>query len=126
MLGSKQNKYLKKVRFVVYLQLSLGSLSTIAALIVTYSLNSTFSGFLGMLVAVVPTLVYIKFAFGKGLHQLPLDVWKNHKRAMQYKFITTLLVFASIFFLYRNCNFLVLFAVYIITSLANWLALIRN
>lgn len=89
------------------------------------NLYSCLSALLGFLLALLPALVYIKVVYTDRV--LPAEVvMVRHKKAELYKFFTNILGFVIVFICFRQVHLLVLFASYLVTLSAYWLALLRR
>ncbi len=118
------NQYFKDVKNIIKLQLVLGLCFVIFVVIISKSYNNILSAFLGLLIALIPTIAYTKIAFAKGLVNYPSVILARHKKAMLLKFIFNIILFALVFLSYKQCNFFVLFTSYMITLSGSWVSLI--
>lgn len=123
MLGSGQIKLVNKT---LVLQALLGLFSVVISGLIFKTTNAILSSALGCSLVIIPTLVYIKIGFAKGMIVLPSEAFRLHKKAMVAKFTANLVLFLLVIILYRKCNFLILFLTYIVTLSSNWLNLVIN
>ena len=87
------NRHFKNVKNIIKLQLFMGLLCSIFTIVITKDINSSFSAFLGFILAILPTLIYIRIAFAKGLIAAPQVVLARHYKAMILKFILNIILF---------------------------------
>ena len=120
------SQHFNGVKNIVKLQLLFGCICIIFASLMSKSVNSALSAFLGLLLAFVPTLVYIKIAFAKGLVNYPSIILERHKKAMLLKFVLNFILFALVFIFYKKCNYFALFGTYIVTLSGYWISLIKK
>lgn len=111
---------------VIKLQLAGGASCSLIALIIMQNRSYFVSALLGCIIAIIPTVVYIKIAFAKGVINYPQKALKQHKNAMVLRFLTSLLLFAVVFMCFKHCDFLVLFSTYIIVLSAYWFSLVTS
>lgn len=109
---------------VVKLQFFIGLTAIFFVAVISQKLNILISAGFGFVLAYVPTVVYSKIAFAKGLVVLPHVALLQHQKAMLIKFILNLLLFGLVFLLYKQCNFMALLFVYFMTLSAYWISLI--
>lgn len=80
------------------------------------------SSILGLLLAVIPTVVYAKIAISKKVENYLL-AYKKHKTAMIIKFVVNGIGFLLVFSMIKNLSAGVLFSVYIIALSGHWTSL---
>jgi F0F1-type ATP synthase assembly protein I len=120
-----RDKNFNQVLTVLVLQCILGGSFSIICLLVTHELRDLFSAGLGFGLVVIPTLVYIKVAFAKGVIVLPHIAIGLHKKAIIYRFIISTVLFSAVCIGYKNCNFLILFLSYLVTLSGYWFGLLK-
>ncbi len=120
------SQHFNGVKNILKLQLLFGCSCIIFAIFMLKNVNGILSAFLGLLLALVPTLVYIKIAFAKGLVNYPSVILARHKKAMLLKFIINFILFAIVFIFYKKCNYFALFGTYIVTLSGYWVSLIKK
>ena len=119
-----KSRSLAPVWRVVKLQLILAIICTLIVLMTVHSRNAVISSLVAAMIAIIPTALYIKIAFAKGVVNYPQNALKQHKKAMVARFLASLVLFFLVCCYFRQCNFLVLFIVYIIILSAYWFSLV--
>lgn len=122
----KQSKDSFVVHKVIKTQLVLAVAGILCIGLVTRNFNSILSVMFGCIVAFVPTLIYVKVAFQKGLLAYPNQVLKRHQRAVVLRFLVSFFLFSLICYSYSSCNFLLLLVAYVITLSSYWIILITK
>lgn len=120
------NQHFIGIKNIVKLQLIFGLSCVIFTAIIIKNFSGVLSAFLGLLLALMPTIAYIKIAFAKGLVDYPSVVLGRHQKAMLLKFLLNIILFALVFISYKQCNFFALFATYFITLSGYWVSLIKK
>ena len=111
---------------VIKFQLTLGIACTVMVLLVTNNLNDMLSALTGVILVIIPTLMYAFIAFRKGVIAYPVVALKRHQMAMLLRFVTNLVCFAAVVILYRQCNFPLLLLAYCVTLSGYWFSLIKK
>jgi F0F1-type ATP synthase assembly protein I len=114
------------VKKQVFTQLMCGLVALIFFALADFSYNTIASSIIGTFIAVLPTIIYAKFAFAKGLVVLPKEALRLHKKAMVYKFIANILLFVIVLGLYKKCNYIALYCSFLAALCGNWFSLIRH
>lgn len=115
---------LYKYMHVVKLQVLLGSLCFIAA-ILSWNLYVIISALLGALLVIIPTLVYIRVSMVRKV--LPVgQVFAKHQKAELFKFFTNLFGFAIVFITFKKVHVLALFTTYVVTLSSYWISLYKQ
>jgi F0F1-type ATP synthase assembly protein I len=102
----------------------MGLLTAIVIAAHTRSMNALLSGMIGLIIALISTIVGAKIAFSDGLVVAPSVAYTRHKKAMIGRFILNLLLFAVVVLVYRQCNYIALFLTYIVALSGYWIGLI--
>ena len=122
---SINNKHFSSVLKVFRLQIAIGVIVFLLITFVKYNINSSVSALLGLLCALLPTIIYIRVAFVKQILSAE-NVLKLHKRAMVFKFISNLILFVLVFLFYKKCDAVALFVAYIFTISGYWFGLFNR
>ena len=122
---SINNKHFSNVLQVLKWQITLGVLAILLICFVKYNINSIASALLGLLCALLPSIIYIKIAFVKRVLSAE-NVLRLHKNAMMAKFVTNLVLFALVFLFYKKCDVVALFLTYIVTLSGYWFSLFNS
>ncbi|MCC2645122.1 MAG: hypothetical protein K0R94_900 [Burkholderiales bacterium] len=109
---------------VVIIQLAMGLVAVLLLTVHQQNINTLPSSIIGLALAIVPTIVYTKIAFGGGLFLAPHVVYLRHKKAMISRFITNLLLFSIVLVAYKQCDYFALLITYIATLSGYWMSLI--
>ncbi len=109
---------------ILKLQVIVGIICAGLVFVITHSRNSFISSICGSLLAIIPATIYAIIAFRRGAVNYPRDALQQHKKAITFRFLTTAILFTLVCYYFRQCNFLLLFAVYIISLSAYWLSLV--
>ncbi|MCX8514396.1 MAG: hypothetical protein ORN24_02390 [Burkholderiales bacterium] len=120
------NQYLNLGKRVLVLELIIAIVFIGAITIITNNTNSALSALFGGVLVISSTLVYFYVAFRKGVIANSNIALKRHKIAMILKFSTNVLGFALILSLFKDCNFIIFIAAYVITLSGYWLSLIKK
>ena len=116
---------LKEYLRIIILKIGLATIFNVIIAVFSQNLYSCLSALFGSLLALFPALVYIKVAYSKKI--LPAEqILVRHKKAELYKFLTNIFGFVIVFISFRQVHALVLFASYLVTLSAYWLALFRR
>ncbi len=116
------NAALRQYLQVVKLQFLIGVLAILVTAVKSLNSYATISAILGFLLALLPTLVYIRIAWSKKV--LPPDtVFAKHKKAELYKFFVNLFGFAIVFIFFRQVHALALFTTYVVTLSSYWFSM---
>lgn len=118
-------KYRTTVFKLARLQLVMGLVVTVSFAAYKQSLNTAFSGIAGILLAIIPTVVYARVAFGKRSVEIPVVALSRHKKGMIARFLLNLVLFAVILFFYKKCDYIALFVVYFIVLAGYWVSLVK-
>lgn len=119
------DKNLTKVMAVVKLQIFIAIAWVLCVVIVAHNLNTISSSVLGALIAIIPTYIYVKFAFKDGVVVAPIRALRNHKMAILVRFILNLSLFLLVCLFYQRCNFLALLGAFFVVLSAYWLSLLK-
>lgn len=120
------NNGLKKTIFnVIKLQLIQGVIAVVVVTLYMKSFVGFYSGFLGLLIAVIPTLVYAKVVVTKKIDNANI-MYGKHKKAMAVKFIINGVGFFIVFLNFKNISVFSLFTVYVIAISGYWTSLISS
>lgn len=120
-----RDKNFSKILFVLIFQAILGLGFSTLCFIISNELRSLLSSLLGFALVFIPTLVYIKVAFSRGLVVLPDVAIKLHKKAIIYRLGITTILFILVFACYKNCNFFIFFVTYLVTLSGYWFSLLK-
>jgi F0F1-type ATP synthase assembly protein I len=120
------NQYLVLGKRVIILELMIALIFVVAITGISQNINTALSALFGAGLVILSTLVYFYVAFRKGVIANSNIALKRHKMAMILKFSTNVLGFALILAIFKNCNFIVFIAAYIITLSGYWLSLIKK
>jgi F0F1-type ATP synthase assembly protein I len=104
----------------------MGLIATVALAVHKHSLNTAFSGIAGLFLAIAPTVVYARIAFADQLVVTPGVAFARHKKAMLWRFLLNLVLFAVVLFLYKKCDYIALFVAYFITLAGYWVSLVKS
>ena len=110
---------------LIKIQLTVGLIATVILAVHKNSMNTAFSGIVGLVLAIVPTVVYAKIAFANHLVVAPSVAFVRHKKAMIGRFVLNLLLFAIVLFFYKKCDYIALFVAYFIALAGYWISLIK-
>ena len=106
------------IRVIKY-QITQGAIAVLALSLWYQSKIVIISSILGLLLAVIPTVVYAKLTISKKVENYLLT-YKKHKTAMIIKFIVNGAGFLLVFSMIKNLSPGVLFSVYIIALSGHW------
>ena len=120
-----KNQHLILGQKVIRWELSLALICTLVVAVVTRNYNSIISAFLGGVLVLVPTLIYVYIAFRKGVIAYPGVALGRHQQAMVLRFVVNFVLFALVVIIYRQCNFLLLLISYFVTLSGYWLSLVK-
>ena len=120
-----KHKHATTVFRLVKIQSVMGLVATVALAAYGHSINTAFSGIVGLLLAIVPTVVYAKIAFANHLVVAPAVAFARHKKAMLSRFLLNLMLFAIVLALYRKCDCVALFVTYFVTLAGYWVSLVK-
>ena len=87
--------------------------------------DSLYSALFGLLIALIPTLVYASVVISNKIDDANTMLHK-HKKALVLKFLTNALGFLTVFLIIRNIDGFALFCVYIVTISGCWTSLISS
>jgi F0F1-type ATP synthase assembly protein I len=104
-------------------QISLGFIAFSLVSIFYCNINASIAAVLGIAIAVIPSLIYIKVAH-KATPVPAIQYYAAHKKALLYKFLVNLLSFTLVLLIFRSKYILALFLTYIITLSGSWLVLL--
>ena len=116
-----RGNYLK----VAKIQLIVGLIVFLLLSIFFRKLEISVSSGLGLLLAIIPTLVYIKVVW-KSQYLAVTKVYAQHKKALLLKFLCNLAGFALVLVTYHEVQFLALLVTYVITLSGTWLSLLTR
>jgi hypothetical protein len=120
------SKNLTIVWTLIKIQLTLGLVAVTAVAFFKHNANSICSGFVGLVLAIVPTVIYAKIAFGNGLVSIPVIAYSQHKKAMLSRFMLNLIFFAMVILIYKRCDYVALLLVYFVTLAGYWISLVKQ
>lgn len=109
---------------VVIIQLIMGLLAVLIFVANKHTTDTLVSSFVGLALAIAPTIVYTKIAFGRGLFLAPNTVYLQHKKAVISRFILNLLLFSVVLLVYKHCNYAALLTTYIAGLSGYWISLL--
>jgi len=112
------------IKKLFILQFFLGGMAITAFSIIKHDLTATFSGILGVLLVMLPSLIYVRMTVLNKRVANPYIILGRHKKAMVVRFFSSALLFLFVVLLYRKCNFLVLFVTYCVAISSNWFVLL--
>ena len=116
----RQN-YLKVVKW----QLIVGLIVFLLISVVFRNVQVSTSSGLGLLLAIVPSLVYIKLVWNS--QYLPIiRVYAQHKKAILLKFITNIAGFMLVLVAYHEVQFLALLVTYVSSLTGTWFSLLAS
>lgn len=119
-------RHLVVVKKVLQLQMLLALIVALCTYLVHRNIHDVYSSIIGAIIAIVPTLVYIRIAFKNGLVTSPVRALSKHQKAFFVRFALNLILFSIVFLFCRNCNFLILFISYGVVLSAYWLSLVKT
>lgn len=119
-------RHLVVVKKVLQLQILLALIASLCTYMVHRNIYDVYSSIIGAIIAIVPTLVYIRIAFKDGFVTSPVRALSKHQKAFFVRFALNLILFLIVFLFYRNCNFLILFISYGVVLSAYWLSLAKT
>lgn len=124
---SCQNNYILGyiVLRVIKYQLLQGVIAAFFILIIKKDLTAFLSALCGILIALIPTLVYAKVVISKNIDDIHAT-YRKHKLAIGLKFLSNAMCFLVVFLLYKNVNVLMLFITYIISLSGYWTSIISS
>lgn len=114
------------VKKVLQLQILLALAVVLCAYLMRCNINDACSSIIGAVIAILPTLIYVRIAFKNGLVTSPIKALGRHQKAFFIRFALNLFLFLITFLFYRNCNFLILFISYVVVLGAYWLSLAKT
>ncbi len=117
-------KHISIMYRLVIIQSVMGLLTAIIIAAYTHSMNALFSGVVGLIIALISTIIGAKIAFSDGLVVAPDVAYTRHKKAMIGRFVLNLLLFAVVVLVYRQCNYIALLLTYIVALSGYWISLI--
>lgn len=123
------SKFSANIKLVLKLQLVFALVMTALSYMINRSAANLLSALVGGAIAIIPTQVYVKVAFSRGLVVNPNEALRLHKKAVVSRFLLTMGLFVLVLIMYRKCNFFVAFITYIVVLSAYWFGLlggIRN
>lgn|GEM_PF-2555931 len=121
---TSNHKRITIVYQLVIIQLIMGLATAALVAAHKHNMNSLFSGIVGLALAIMPTIIYAKIAFGNGLVSAPGVAYVRHKKAMISRFILNLLLFGIVVLVYRRCDYTALLITYIVTLSGYWISLL--
>jgi F0F1-type ATP synthase assembly protein I len=121
--GTNNLKYV--VDKVIKYQIIQGIIAVIVIAIITRHFIDIYSGVCGLIIALVPTIVYSKIAVSNKIDSFYV-MYKKHKQAMILKFIVNCLGFLVVFILFRHVSALSLFIVYFVTLCGHWTSVLTS
>lgn len=107
---------------VIKLQLLIGFLCVIIALLLSKNLLVLFSALYGFGIGIIPTIVYVKTVWSKKVLNGE-QIFARHKKAELFKFLITIFAFASVFIYLKDVHVLALFTTYVATLSSYWISL---
>ena len=110
---------------VIKFQLFQGIIAIAMVLLFNKNANSLFSGLFGLLIALIPTLVYARVVISNKIDDANTMLHK-HKKALVLKFLTNAVGFLSVFLIFKNIDGFALFCVYVVTLSGCWTSLISS
>lgn len=110
---------------VIKFQLIQGVIAIVLMFCFKSNLVSLYSGLFGLLIALFPTLVYASVVISDKIDDAN-TMFRKHKKAMLFKFITNAIGFLAVFLIFKNIDNFALFCVYIVTISGCWTSLISS
>lgn len=111
---------------VLKLQLALGACCVLIVALIAKDLNSVFSAFLGLILVLLPTLLYVFMVFRHGVVAYPKIALGRHQKAMVFRFVANFVLFLLVVISYKQCKFLWLLLTYFVTLSGYWFSLIKR
>lgn len=117
----------KRVEYtIVGLQLGLTCLCIVVTSCISRNFANVMSAAIGAGIVILSTLLYGRIALINNCLAYPAVALKRHQLAMLLRFMLSLILFALVAILYRQCNFVVLFVSYVVCSGSYWLSLLSR
>lgn len=116
---------LEKPQIMRIYSVQLVFLLIVSLLLLIESSTLALSGFIGGLIAIVPNMYFAKWAFKYAGAKSASQVAQSFYRGEAGKFVLTTVLFAATFILLRPVSVVVLFLVYIVMMLLNWILAVR-
>lgn len=110
---------------VIKFQLFQGIIAVVMVFLFNKNANSLSSALFGLLIALIPTLVYARVVISNKIDDANTMLHK-HKKALVLKFLTNAVGFLSVFLIFKNIDGFALFCVYIVTLSGCWTSLISS
>ncbi len=120
-----RNNLKNTVFCVIKLQFIQGIVALLMVFLYKYSFSALYSGFLGLLIAVIPTIAYAKVVITEKIDNANI-MYRKHKKAMMIKFIINGMIFMLVFLFVKNINIFSLFFVYIVAISGYWTSLLSS
>lgn len=121
--GTSSLKYV--VNKVIKYQFIQGVIAVILITVCTLNLMSFISAVFGLLIALIPSLVYAKVVVGDRVDNFYV-AYQKHKKALLLKFIVNAMGFFMVFLIFKNVSASALFVAYVITLSGHWTSLISS
>ena len=110
---------------VIKFQLFQGIIAVAMVFLFNKNANSLSSALFGLLIALIPTLVYARVVISNKIDDANTMLHK-HKKALVLKFLTNAVGFLSVFLIFKNIDGFALFCVYVVTLSGCWTSLISS
>lgn len=110
---------------VIKFQLFQGIIAVAMVFLFNKNAHSLSSALFGLLIALIPTLVYARVVISNKIDDANTMLHK-HKKALVLKFLTNAVGFLSVFLIFKNIDSFALFCVYIVTLSGCWTSLISS
>lgn len=110
---------------VIKFQLIQGIIAVATIFLFKSNLLSLYSALFGLLIALIPTLVYANVVISNKVDDAN-TMFRKHKKAIAFKFLANAIGFLAVFLIFKNIDIFALFCVYIITISGCWTSLISS